>query len=101
MAHYEATKNHPCRVEDIQSSEKFARMYKVQSSDDGYTAMKLYIEKLNPKCEVFFQYSKKDKHVGSYFKELHDKCVLVPADKAGNNIIFVCKRFYIKIYTNR
>ena len=35
----------------------------------------------------------RDKHVASYFKELHNKYVLVPADKAGNNIIFVCKRF--------
>ena len=33
----------------------------------------------------------KDKHVVSYFKDLHSKYVIVPADKAGNNIIFVCK----------
>ena len=26
--------------------------------------------------------------------------VLVPADKAGNNIIFVCKQFYIKTLMN-
>ena len=26
-----------------------------------------------------------------------DKYVFVPADKAGNNNIFVCKQFYIKI----
>ena len=38
----------------------------------------------------------KDKHVVSYFKDLHSKYVIVPADKAGNNIIFVCKYFYIK-----
>ncbi len=35
-------------------------------------------------------------HVKAYLKELHDKYVLVPADKAGNNIIFVCKQFYIR-----
>ena len=39
----------------------------------------------------------RDKHTASYFKELHDKYLLVPADKAVNNIIFVFKRFYIKI----
>ena len=38
----------------------------------------------------------KDKHVVSYFKDLQSKYVIVPADKAGNNIIFVCKYFYIK-----
>ena len=27
--------------------------------------------------------------------ELQSKYVLVPADKAGNNIIFVCKYYYI------
>ena len=31
----------------------------------------------------------KDKHVVSYFKYLHSKYVIVPTDKAGNNIIFV------------
>ena len=38
----------------------------------------------------------KDKHVVSYFKDLHSKYVILPADKAGNNIIFVCMYFYIK-----
>ena len=30
-------------------------------------------------------------------EELHEKCVLVhvPADKAGNNVIVVCKQYYI------
>ena len=35
-------------------------------------------------------------HVKAYLKELHEKCLLVPADKAGNNIIFVCKQYYIQ-----
>ena len=42
----------------------------------------------------------KDKHVVSYFKDLYSKYVIVPADKAGNNIIFVCKYFYIKTLMN-
>ena len=41
------------------------------------------------KFKKFMQVSK-DKHVVSYFKDLHSKLVIVPADKAGNNIIFVC-----------
>ena len=31
-----------------------------------------------------------------YLTELQGKYVLVPADKAGNNIIFVCKYYYIR-----
>jgi len=26
--------------------------------------------------------------------DLHNKCVVVPADKASNNIVFVCKTYY-------
>ena len=37
-----------------------------------------------------------DRHVRAYLNELHEKYVLVPADKAGNNIIFVCK-YYLKV----
>ena len=37
-----------------------------------------------------------DSHVKAYLKELHEKYVLVPADKAGNNIIFVCKYYYVQ-----
>ena len=29
-------------------------------------------------------------------KQLHEKFVFVPADKAGNNVIIVCKRYYIE-----
>ena len=36
-----------------------------------------------------------DRHVIAHLKELQEKYVLVPADKAGNNIIFVCKYYYI------
>ena len=38
----------------------------------------------------------KDKHEVLYFKDIHIIYVIVPADKAGNNIIFVCKYYYIK-----
>ena len=34
-------------------------------------------------------------HIKAYLTELQSKYVLVPADKAGNNIIFVCKDCYI------
>ena len=29
--------------------------------------------------------------------DLHNKYVFVPADKASNNIIIICKRYYIEI----
>ena len=32
----------------------------------------------------------------AYLRGLQGKHVLVPADKAGNNFIFVCKYFYIR-----
>ena len=28
--------------------------------------------------------------------DLHNKCVFVPADKAPNNMIIICKRYYIE-----
>ena len=37
-----------------------------------------------------------DPHIKSYLTELQNKYVLVHADKAGNNIIFVCKYYYIR-----
>ena len=36
----------------------------------------------------------KDKKANRYLSSLHDKYVVVPADKAFNNIIFVCKYIY-------
>ena len=36
-----------------------------------------------------------DPHIKAYLTELQSKYVLVPADKAGHNIIFVCKNYYI------
>ena len=36
-----------------------------------------------------------DPHIKAYLTELQSKYVLVPTDKAGNNIIFVCKDYYI------
>ena len=36
-----------------------------------------------------------DRHVMAQLRELQEKYVLVPADKAGNNMIFLCKYCYI------
>ena len=37
----------------------------------------------------------KDPQVIEELSNLHDKYVVVPADKASNNIVFVCKKHYI------
>ena len=35
-------------------------MYETEDTNDGYKALKLYLTKLNPKCEAFFQYPRKN-----------------------------------------
>ena len=60
MAHDEATKNHPGGVSDVPSSEKLARMYKTPEKNDTYKALKFYMAKLNPQCDAFFQYPRKN-----------------------------------------
>ena len=34
--------------------------------------------------------------VKACLSDLHNKCVFIPADKAPNNIIIICKRYYIE-----
>ena len=48
------------------------------------------------KCKPFsFNSTLSDEIVKKELEYLHDKYVLVPTDKAANNITFVCKKFYI------
>ena len=42
-------------ISDTPSNEKEARMYETEDENDGYKALKLYLEKVNPKCRAFFQ----------------------------------------------
>ena len=58
MAHDEASKNHRGGVNDKPSDEKEARIYETEDQNDGYKALKLYLEKINPNCSAFFQYPK-------------------------------------------
>ena len=37
-----------------------------------------------------------DPDVAAELAEIHEKFVVVPADKASNNTVFVCKTHYIK-----
>ena len=59
MTHCEASKNHPGGIKDNESFQHMGRMYRTKEENDGYTALKLYISKLNPACEAFFQYPKR------------------------------------------
>ena len=40
------------------------------------------------------QVLKNPKHI-NYLKSIHKNFVLVPADKAGSNIIVACKKYYL------
>ena len=53
------------------------------------------LKKVNNKhaCHKSIMHSKP---VKQYLKELHDNFVLVPTDKASNNIAAICKKFYIE-----
>ena len=37
----------------------------------------------------------KDENVVQYLQDLHNRYVIVPIDKAANNISIICKRFYV------
>ena len=39
----------------------------------------------------------KDPDVVTYLDQLHEKFVLVPIDKAANNVAIVCKKFYVEV----
>ena len=36
-------------------------------------------------------------HFLDYLNKLHENYVLVPADKAANNVIMVCKKYYLDV----
>jgi len=60
MSHDETTKNHPGGVSEVESYEKNGRMYKTNSPADEYSALELFLSKLNPECEALFQYPKRN-----------------------------------------
>ena len=65
MTNDEVTKNHQGGLQDKFSSEKLALKYETESATDGYRALRLYISKLNPKCNALFQVPRSD------WSELH------------------------------
>lgn len=60
MGHDEISKNHPVELNDVESTRKEARMYETRDQGDSYKALKLYLQRVNPKCTAFFQPPKKN-----------------------------------------
>ena len=42
----------------------------------------------------------KRKDVSDCLSEMHNKFVVVPIEKAANNVAFICKRFYVEVILN-
>ena len=45
---------------------------------------------INPKPDSIFD----DEIVSCQLADLHDRFLIVPADKASNNVVFICKTYY-------
>ena len=60
MLHSEASKNHPGGINDTETFQHLGRMYKTNEPNDGYSALKLYLGKINPACPSLFQYPKRN-----------------------------------------
>ena len=59
MTHDEVTKNHQGGINEKASSERETRMYQTECEIDGVKSLELYLSKLNPSCDAFFQYPKR------------------------------------------
>lgn len=59
MTHEEISKNHQGGINENPSYERETRMYETDSEVDGVKSLELYLSKLNPSCDAFFQYPKR------------------------------------------
>ena len=85
-------------MSDVPSNEKLARMYETSDGNDGYKAMKLYISKLNPKSDVFFQYPKKQ---WNYDDEVWYDARPIGVNKLDNMLESISEAAKLsKMYTN-
>ena len=41
-------------------------------------------------------YMFENKEIAAKLADIHDTYVVVPVDKASNNVVFVCKKYYIQ-----
>ena len=57
--------------------------------------IQIRIKKLGGSVSAHATLILKDPNVAKHLSRFHDKYVVIPADKAPNNIVFVCKSHYI------
>ena len=62
--------------------------------------LKSRIHHLSGKMRTIYPSVFKNTEVVNELRRLHDNFVLVPADKASNNIVFVCKNYYYECLLN-
>ena len=55
MTHQELSKNHQGGFQENKSDEILTRLYSTGTPDDAYSCLKLYLSKLNPRQEAFYQ----------------------------------------------
>jgi hypothetical protein len=89
----------------MDSVEDYARQWGKREKEDLDTLsewvksvrslIQIRIKKLNGSMSIRSTSIFKDPNVAKYLSLLHDKYVIVSADKAPNNIVFVCKSHYI------
>lgn len=99
MTHDETSKNHPGGFRDSESYEKLGRMYQTDEPNDGYSALQLYLAKLNPKCEAFFQFPKRSWSHPAEEIWFENRCLGV--NKLGNMMKELSLSAQLsKVYTN-
>jgi hypothetical protein len=59
--------------------------------------LKSRIHHLSGKMHIIYPSVFKAPQVVNELRRLHDNFVLVPADKASNNIVFVCKKLLLRM----
>ena len=92
----------------LDSVENYARIW-AKKENTEITSLKEWIEIIKILVERNIKRQKRnniknipkvleDPVVKSYLEELHNSLVLVPADKAANNVIVICKKYLHHLY---
>ena len=92
-----------CKIEIINALDNFILKYKLSNQDinDWKNNIIKAVEERIYRLKPFVKYNvskpvlKNDSSVAC-LEDLQQQFVIVPIDKASNNIAFVCKAFYIK-----
>ena len=85
--------------------EKLSKFIPTNENDDLTNWKRVIMEKVDSKINFLKHKIKlgrsaniiKQQDVAEYLKMLHNKYVLVPIDKAANNIAIICKKYYVEV----